>query len=441
MTTKILIVFLFVMGILKVNAQDSSTCVAITSKTLEFLKAGQADSVVKFFDKTMEKSLTAESLNQIWAGLQTSAGQLKSIEKTKITPYDKYFLSETSLVFEGRTFKYRLSFDSDNKISGMYFVPLKVNKKNKTLVENDVFIEVETYVKSGNIKLPAIYCRPKNMEDFPVAVLVHGSGPNDMDETLGPNKIFLDIAHGLANQGIATLRYDKRTYLASQNMDTSIKITGLDNEVIIDALAAVELASRLEGANPNKVFVIGHSLGAMLAPEIARRSAKVHGIVLMAGPSGKLQDLLQYQYNYIFNLDGKITKDEKKALKELKKQIKNLEKMKSWQPKGKVKPLPLTQDTLFWRNVLEYDQVLTLKNLHKPALILNGERDYQVVMEQFDGWKKGLGTPKNVSYKSYPGLNHHFILGEGKPNPQEYSKRGNVSDETLSDISVWIKAN
>ncbi len=442
MSSKILIISVLAFIIShSLKAQDTTRCLVISGKTIEFLKNNQPDSIIPFFDKQMTKSLTSDALAQIWTGLNIDAGKLLNVEKTKLSKFESYYLLETNLVFEGRTFKYRLSFDSQNQISGMFFVPLKTNKKDKKLFENENFKEVETYVKADKIKLPAIYCKPKNIEDFPIAILVHGSGPNDMDETIGPNKVFRDLAHGLANLGIATLRYDKRTYFANQNSDTTLKISGLDFEVINDALAAIELASRLEGVDPSKVFVIGHSLGAMCAPEIGRRSTKVRGVVLLAGNSSKLHHLILEQYNYLFSLDGNISRDEKKELKKVKKQIRNVDKINDWQPKGKIKPMPIFQDTIFWRDIVEYNQVETLKNLHKPALILNGERDYQVDMKQFEGWKNNLGTPKNIMYKTYPGLNHLFIKGEGKPNPQEYSRSGNVSEEVISDISKWIKTN
>ncbi|MDZ7606573.1 MAG: hypothetical protein U5K79_13515 [Cyclobacteriaceae bacterium] len=54
---------------------------------------------------------------------------------------------------------------------------------------------------------------PKGKNSFPIVLFVHGSGPNDRDETIGPNKPFRDIAYGLAEKGIASLRYDKRTFV------------------------------------------------------------------------------------------------------------------------------------------------------------------------------------------------------------------------------------
>ena len=73
-------------------------------------------------------------------------------------------------------------------------------------------------------------------------------------------------------------------------------------------------------------------------------------------------------------------------------------------------------------------------------LILQGERDYQVTMEDFAGWKKALESRKDVTFISYPKLNHLFMEGEGKSIPAEYSTPGNVAVAVIDDIVKWIKA-
>jgi fermentation-respiration switch protein FrsA (DUF1100 family) len=77
--------------------------------------------------------------------------------------------------------------------------------------------------------------------------------------------------------------------------------------------------------------------------------------------------------------------------------------------------------------------------LKTPLLILQGERDYQVTMDNFAAWKKGLAGRPNVTLKTYPKLNHLFIEGEGKSTPADYEKPGHVSEAVIADIAGWIK--
>jgi fermentation-respiration switch protein FrsA (DUF1100 family) len=74
-----------------------------------------------------------------------------------------------------------------------------------------------------------------------------------------------------------------------------------------------------------------------------------------------------------------------------------------------------------------------------PILILQGERDYQVTMGDFEGWKRAMGDLSNVTLKSYPALNHLFMEGEGKSTPDEYLEPGNVAAEVIDDIAAWVK--
>ena len=79
------------------------------------------------------------------------------------------------------------------------------------------------------------------------------------------------------------------------------------------------------------------------------------------------------------------------------------------------------------------------QHLKQPMLILQGERDYQVTMEDFAGWKKNLSSKASVEFKTYPNLNHLFMEGEGKSTPHEYETAGHVAEIVINDIADWMK--
>ena len=265
-----------------------------------------------------------------------------------------------------------------------------------------VFKEMADTVVTGDIRLPATILMPVDAGDVPIVVMVHGSGPLDRDETIYENKPFRDIAEGLARKGIATLRYDKRTFVYRQPVAT------MDDETILDALSAIRLARKYS----THVYLLGHSLGAMLAPLIAERAEKpLSGLIMMAAPARDMEIVVREQFDYL------LPSGASPAFKE--QQIENLRQRSPHylQPQG---------------------QTAAAQRLTLPMLILQGERDYQVTMQDFHLWQQLLQGKKNATCKSYPRLNHPFMEGEGKSNPVEYHMKGHVAPYVIDDISAFI---
>ena len=146
-----------------------------------------------------------------------------------------------------------------------------------------------TFKQIDGAPYPAVLCLPKNPAPAPVVVMLAGSGPNDRDETIGPNKPFRDIAWGLAERGVATLRFDKRTYAFPK----SYKGT-LDSESIDDGVDAVTFAGTLPEVDRNRVYVLGHSLGGLAAIYVGER-VPVAGIVLMAAAGRPMDQVIRDQ--------------------------------------------------------------------------------------------------------------------------------------------------
>jgi dienelactone hydrolase len=231
---------------------------------------------------------------------------------------------------------------------------------------------------------------------------------------------------------MAVLRYDKRTKVYPAKLDMK-KLT-VTEEVVEDALEAIEFLQKEKRIDPKGIYLLGHSLGGMLAPEIGVVSGKLAGVVIMAGNSRPLEDLVLEQYQYIFNLDGKTDSTEQKELDSIQEKVK------------KLKDGTLGDDEAFlfvkgfyWKDLKKRNQVDFVRKLECPILILQGGRDYQVTNQDFEGWKKGLKDKGSVTYNLYPDLNHLFMKGEGKCTPSEYEKEGHVEAKVIQDIAGWIK--
>lgn len=159
---------------------------------------------------------------------------------------------------------------------------------------------------SDTIQLPARLTMPSasSVKDrVPVVILVHGSGPSNMDEAIGPNAPFRDLAEGLSRRGVAVLRYDKRTFVCPQFFENAKEGYTYDDETVDDAISAVRLVkdslAKEKTIDPSRIYIVGHSMGGMLAPRIAERSGEVAGLVLLAAPTGKLRPTMERQLAYL----------------------------------------------------------------------------------------------------------------------------------------------
>src|SRR5262249_16239947 len=216
-----------------------------------------------------------------------------------------------------------------------------------------------------------------------------GSGAHDRDETIGPNKPLRDVAWGLASQGVATLRYVKRNkeHLAKLIEKHGDTLT-VKEEVTDDVLAAAQLARDRDQIDPKRVFVLGHSLGGYLAPRIGEADPKIAGLIVLAGNTRPLEDLLEDQFPYLLGLEGKKKEEIDQFMDGLKKKTALLRgDLKADTP---AKDLPEGLPASYWLDMKKYDPAATAAKLKVPMLILQGERDYQVTMDDFAGWKKAL---------------------------------------------------
>jgi dienelactone hydrolase len=267
-------------------------------------------------------------------------------------------------------------------------------------------------------------------------VLVHGSGPHDRDETVGPNKPFRDIATALASRGIVVLRYDKRSKAHREAMRHAQAELTSKEETIDDALAAIASLRRSAGIDARRIFVLGHSLGGHLLPRIARADGKLAGLIFMAANSRPFEQVLRAQFHFLAGLDGKVNEHEAKRRAKLEAKIARLARLKPDTPRGL---LPLGLSAAFWLDLKASAPLQLVRKLRLPMLFLQGERDYQVTDKDLAGWRRALAGRKNVRFRRYPRANHLLLDNPGKPHPREFQRPGFVTKQAIVDIAKFIK--
>ncbi len=409
---------------------------------LDLLNKDEFEKAAAMFDDTMRNALPVDNLAGTWQSIAKKMGKYQEVVETKTQQKGPLTAVELITRFENSSANIRVVINEKGQVGGFFIAPVSAKDEwkppkyadPKTFTEVDVKIGEEPWVLPGTLTLP------KASSEKPVcaAVLVHGSGPHDRDETIGPNKPFKDLAWGLASRGIAVLRYDKRTLVHGEKMVKEKHGITIKDETLDDALYAVDFLRSRKEIHPRCIVVVGHSLGGYVAPLMGERDSKLGGLVLLAANTRNLQTLILGQFEYLFSLEGEISEENEKKLGEIKKSISVLEDPEAL-ALAEDKDLPLGLPAEYWKALLDYDLKTVVRALSMPILVLQGERDYQVTMEDFSGWKEILAGKPNVSYKSYPRLNHLFIEGDSKSTPAEYEKPGKVSGEVVGDIASFIK--
>ena len=213
----------------------------------------------------------------------------------------------------------------------------------------------------------------------------------------------------------------------------------MQEETIDDALAAVLLLRESPQVDSRSLFMLGHSLGGYLLPRIAAQETDLAGLIVLAGSTRPLEDIILDQVNYIFSTQGEILPEQQRQLEELKQRVARV-KAPDLALDTPVSELPLGVEPAYWLDLRSYHPAELAGRLPQPMLILQAESDYQVTMQDFQGWQEGLKARSDATFKSYPGLYHSFLrTPDGKmATPTIYAIPGHVEAEVIEDIARWI---
>jgi uncharacterized protein len=402
---------------------------------LDAMDAGDFAAAHARFDPAMAAAVSQEQLAQVWTTLPAQAGPLKARGEAKVVERDGRTLVSIPLHYEKAELNAVFAFDAEHRIGGFTVRPATSPAASAPPVPAGAnYREVDMQIGDQATGLPATLALPNGKGPFAAVVLVHGSGPNDRDETVGPNRPFLDIARGLAAQGIAVLRYEKRT---KARPETFVDGGTIDLETTDDAVSAVAQLRGQTGIDPKRVFVLGHSQGGMMAPRIAARDPKIAGLILLAAPSRPLLDILIEQNRRLAILnDGKTSDAENTAIQQLTDSVAAVRSGREITAAAAPMGLPVA----YWRSAEAVDPVAEARAIAQPLLILQGARDIQVVDADWQGWRDAFHDSPRATFKLYEALNHLAIPGEGEGNLQEYQTPGHVAPELIADVAAWITA-
>ena len=406
-------------------AQPAQDPAVLARKALDLLLAADYPALSQMFTADMKKAMPNEALGKVGAQIK-SWGAVEKIGDPTPRKVGPNTLEDFPVKAASQNLVVRFNINRDGLVAGMFFLPGEVAWDRPAYSKPDSFRERAVTVGDGQWKLPGTLTVPAGQGPFPAIVLVHGSGPNDRDETVGGVKVFKDLAEGLASRGVVVLRYEKRTRQYGSAMAALASFT-VEQETEEDAVKAAALLRAQPEVNPKRVFVLGHALGGYVAPRIAEEDGKLAGLIILAGNVRPMEDLVVEQAEYLG-----VSADNLKTAKAVAAKVKSLE------PGDEDSPPVMGLPVAYWLDLKGYDPAAQSKKLAIPMLILQGERDFQVTMKDFALWKTAVGASKGVIMHSYPALNHLLVAGEGKSTEAEYRKPGHVAPEVIDDIAKFV---
>lgn len=403
----------------------------------ELLVRGEYEALAERFTEQMRKAAPPEMLRKAVGAQLAALGSLKRMGDGEVSKAGGFDVVFVPLEFERGSLRLQLSFDGEGRIAGLFLRPPAAAPAawmRPPYSATEKFSEREVTAGAPGWPLPATLTMPRGEGPFPALALVHGSGPNDRDETVGAAKPFRDLAEGLASCGVAVLRYEKRTRQHAAKLAQAGAIT-LREEVIDDALAALELLRKTPGVDPKRVFLLGHSLGAWAAPLIAAEDKRLAGVILLAAPARPIEELYLEQVRYLLPLQMGDSQAAREKLAEAEREAAAVRRIRET---GKGPDTVLGAPRAYWLSLRGLDPLATAAKLDTPILVLHGGRDYQVTQDDYRLWQKALAQHRRAALKEYPALNHLFQSGEGRSRPEEYQRPGHVAAEVIEDLCRWV---
>ncbi len=393
------------------------------------------------FSPEMKTALPEKALRAACHSIWVQVGALERTLKTvSARDGDTEVITITGEFTRGRL-NVIVAFDPDGTVSGLNFrpTPAATLADPPPYAPRDATRESEITLSSAGLSLPGTLAVPVARGPWAGVVLVHGSGAHDRDETVGGVRVFRDLALGLAAKGIAVLRYDKRTRVVP--LEKYARPDGtftVQEETVDDAVAAVARLRQVDGVDPKRIVIVGHSLGGTVAPRIVRADPTIAGVVMLAGTPRQLPDLIVEQNRYMLSLQGPMSEAQAAQIKLVEATAARIAGFTAADASSKT--LVWGAPPRYWLDLREDDPTAAAQALRQPMLILQGERDYQVTMRDFALWRAALGERPQVTFKSYPQLNHLFVAGEGASQPREYESPAYVSADVVAQIATWIGA-
>ncbi|APB00434.1 alpha/beta hydrolase [Nocardia seriolae] len=412
-----------------------STTVATT--VAELLREERFDELAKLFAPRLAAAVSADTVRVGWTGETAKIGAVRDIGPPVAGPAkDGLATVRVAVTCERGGLVVHLAVDADGALHGLRLAaPEESGWTPPDYAAPRLFTERDITLGAGGTAVGGTLTVPRGRGPWPAVVLV-ASGAVDRDLTTGPNKPFKDLAWGLAGKGVAVLRFDKLTH-AHSGFESAPGFTMVE-EYLPHARAAVELLSRVPGVDASRIHVVGHSGGGKAAPRIAAADPAVAGIAILAGDTVPLPRSILRALHHIAAVQPE--EDVTEVLESTRRQVAATESP-TLAPQTPTTGLLFNWPASYWLDLRDYDPVATAAALHRPILIVQGGRDYQVTADgDLPLWESGLAGLPDITVKVHPALDHLLFAGTGPSTPASYFEPQHVDSAVITDIADWLGA-
>jgi len=401
---------------------------------LQFMAAVQSadtERINRLEQGVLQEKLDGEALVRLWKQLQVRWGDYRLCEPKETTPQSQHTFVVLSCRFDKGAADVQLTL-AKGLVAGIFIGAFHADAPAPA--SNIGFRESELRFGQEGWELPATLTLPSRDEDIVgAAVLVHGSGPLDRNATVGETQLFRDLAVKLARAGIATLRYEKRTLHYAVRLARQPDVT-LDEETAVDAGMALDLLASHTAPSFHCTFLVGHSLGAYLAPHIANNRSRLTGLVLLAPPGRRMVDVMLDQVDYLLTKPGGASGAEAPLRRQR-------DKLLAFRRDGLASSEgPGIWGRSAWSFFQTYDPLSAWLQHPVPTQAVFAEKDYQVNAADQRAWQ-GLADrfPGLVDVALMPGVGHVFTPVTGRPSPQSYLVKAEASDAMVERVVGFMR--
>ncbi|MFE6797653.1 alpha/beta hydrolase family protein [Paenibacillus chitinolyticus] len=330
-------------------------------------------------------------------------------------------------------FDLEIRFDKDGCVDDFYAGIAFEGYQRPSYDKPDAYKERRMVIGTGDHAVEGTLTVPAGKGPFPLVILLQGDGELDRDSTVFAQKPFRDLAVGLANDQVATLRMDKTTreHFAQLNSHYTI-----GDEFVEPVLEAVKAARVDPDVDPGRIYAAGHSRGGWMIPRLLAKDTDslIKGAVVLAGADPRYTEIDSYVHE---ELGGMIPKEQ---LAYYRKQL-ELVKADSFDPKSPPAAFELPPNPYWWHDIRGYSPADEAKLRSAAMLVLQGEEDFQVPLAGLKGWKEVYAGNPAVTYKTYPKLTHLFTEGKLENGIGNYKIPTSVPETVIADIAAWVNGS
>ncbi len=388
------------------------------------------------FTRSVRRRMSASVLAAGWRSVVVSLGDDVEVGRAIAYRTEKPMIVHVPLRVGDRSLSAYIHFGDSDRVSDLQVRPSLEEWTPPHYAPVDV-TDTQLVLRTPRTGVGATLTVPSAPTPPPVAILLMGGGPFDRDGTVGGNRIGRDIALGLAGAGIASIRYDKPSFVDPQLREDPAFTPSLD--YLHPVLSSITEVRRRDDLDPSRIWLVGHSMGGRYAPRVASEIEGIAGLVLLAADAAPMQESatrvarhLAAQSDAPRHASAMVRRMERAAA------VVNSDRLSLRTPRRKL-PLNLSPGT--WLELRDDDPVAVAARLTTPMLLLQGGRDYQVTEhDDLSRWRAGLTGKPNVEFRVLPRDDHFFFPGDAPSTPAGYESAQHVDPEAIRSTAAFIKA-